>query len=146
MLCGIFLSFNLVACVISVCVKEFPIYTRRVQFADTDLAGIVHFSKILCYVEEAEHFVMQELSVPAADGSGGFPKVHVDCDYRSPLRFGDDAEIQMQLEKVGERSLTWRFTVRLAELISAEGTFVTVYVSKLGKSETIPSGYRAVLA
>ena len=145
MLCGIFLSFNLAVCVSSIRVKEFPIYTRRVQFADTDLAGIVHFSKILCYVEEAEHFVMREVSVPAADASGGFPKVHVDCDYRSPLHFGDDAEIQMQLEKVGERSLTWKFTVRVAEQISAEGALVTVYVSKLGKSETIPSTYRAIL-
>ena len=146
MLCGIFLSCKLAVYVSSIHVKEFPIYKRRVQFADTDLKGVVHFSKILCYVEEAEHFVMQGLSVPAMDASGGFPKVHVDCDYRSPLRFGDEAEIQMQLEKVGERSLTWKFTVRLADLISAEGTLVTVYVSKLGKSETIPSGYRAILA
>ena len=132
-------------CVSSIHVKEFPKYTRRVQFADTDLAGIVHFSKILCYVEEAEHYVMQELSVPAADKSGGFPKVHVDCDYRSPLRFGENAEIQMQLDKVGERSLTWKFTVRVAELISAEGSLVTVYVNKLGKSEVIPAPYRASL-
>jgi len=127
-------------------VKEFPIYKRRVQFVDTDLAGIVHFSKILCYVEEAEHFVMQQLSVKPVDASGGFPKVHVDCDYRSPLRFGDDVEIQMNLEKIGEKSLTWRFTLRVAGLYSAEGSLVTVYVSKLGEAETLPTAYRDALS
>ncbi len=126
--------------------KEFPIYKRRVQFADTDLAGIVHFSKILCYVEEAEHFVMQELSVPPVAKLGGFPKVHVDCDYRSPLRFGDDVEIQIQLENIGARSLTWNFTVRVADLISAEGSMVTVYVTSMGKSEVIPSVYKDALS
>ena len=133
-------------CASSIGVKEFPIYKRRVQFVDTDLAGIVHFSKILCYVEEAEHFVMQGESVPAVDVSGGFPKVHVDCDYLSPLRFGDDAEIQMCLERVGGKSLTWKFIVRVADLISAEGRLVTVYVSSLGESEAIPQVYRVSLS
>lgn len=127
-------------------VKEFPIYKRRVQFVDTDLAGIVHFSKILCYVEEAEHFVMQGVSVPATDASGGFPKVHVDCDYRSPLRYCDEVEIQMNLEKMGEKSLTWKFTLSVAGHCSAEGTLVTVYVSKLGKSEMLPTAYRDALS
>ncbi|MEO1856876.1 MAG: thioesterase family protein [Rubritalea sp.] len=126
--------------------KEFPIYTRRVQFADTDLAGVVHFSKILCYVEEAEHFVMREVGVPAVDASGGFPKVHVDCDYRSPMRFGDEVEIKMQLEKVGEKSLVWGFTALVAGSVSAKGSLVTVYVSKLGESAQITSAHRAHLA
>ena len=28
---------------------------RRVEFADTDLAGIVHFAMFFKYMEEAEH-------------------------------------------------------------------------------------------
>ena len=144
--CGIFLSSKFVVCASFIDVKDFPIYKRRVQFVDTDLAGIVHFSKILCYVEEAEHSVMQGVSVPAMDVSGGFPKVHVDCDYLSPLRFGDDAEIQMCLERVGSKSLTWKFTVRVADLISAEGSMVTVYVSSLGDSEAIPQLHRNSLS
>ena len=123
----------------------FSIFKRKVNFADTDLAGIVHFSNVLRYVEEAEHAAMLEVNVPPSNIMGGFPKVHVDCDYRAPLRFGDLAAVEMCLTAVGKCSLKWRFSVSVDKLIAAEGNFVTVYLNDRGESTSIPEEYRTAL-
>jgi len=68
------------------------LYQRRVTFADTDAAGYAHFSKILCYVEEAEHTLLGDLNIPLMN-DGGWPRVHVECNYFLPLSAGDDVEV-----------------------------------------------------
>lgn len=125
--------------------KTFSNYERKVNFADTDLAGIVHFSNILRYVEEAEHASMLEVNVPPVHSKGGFPKVHVDCDYRSPIRFGDLACVDMCLTKIGKCSLNWKFSVSVGKVLAAEGSFVTVYLNDRGESAAIPQDYRNIL-
>ncbi len=70
-------------------------FTERVQFADTDMAGIVHFSNFFRYMERVEHdfFRSLELSIRedpakiAAEECVGWPRVHASCDYKSPLFF-----------------------------------------------------------
>lgn len=125
--------------------NEVPVYERRVQFADADLAGIVHFTTILRYVEEAEHAAMENMGVPAVSAAGGFPKVHVDCDYRSPLRFGDVAKISLCVEKVSAKSVRWKFLIHVSELLSAEGSLVTAYVTQDGVGAEIPNAQRSLL-
>ncbi len=46
--------------------------TRRVEFRDTDAAGIVHFSAFFFYMESVEHEFLRQLglSVHATGGSG----------------------------------------------------------------------------
>ena len=43
---------------------------RRVQFYETDMAGIVHFSWFFRYLEEAEHAMWREAGLTIAGGSG----------------------------------------------------------------------------
>ena len=43
------------------------VYKRRVQFAETDLAGIVHFSTIFRYMEEAEHALWRAAGLTIAE-------------------------------------------------------------------------------
>jgi YbgC/YbaW family acyl-CoA thioester hydrolase len=122
--------------------QSFPAFERRVNFSDTDLAGIVHFTNILRFVEEAEHAAMFSIGVPPAAKSGGFPKVHVDCDYTSPLRFGDVATVSLEIVRVGEKSLSWTFEVKVGGRVAAIGGFVTAYVTERGEGAAIPDVYR----
>lgn len=117
-------------------------FQKKVPFADTDMAGIVHFSRILCYVEEAEHAVMTGVGVHAMTREGGYPKVHVDCDYHAPLRFDDEVSIDLTLVRLGGKSLTWKFKVRRNEQTAAQGGFTTVYTDSTGGSAEIPSASR----
>ncbi len=91
--------------------------TRRVEFADTDLAGIMHFANYFRYMEAAEHAFFRSLGrsvhPPADDESGlagtGWPRVNVSCDYRAPIAFEEEVEIELLVEEVGEKSIRYQF-------------------------------------
>jgi YbgC/YbaW family acyl-CoA thioester hydrolase len=89
---------------------------RRVEFSETDMAGIVHFSNYFKFMEAAEHafFRLLGLSVvhPAGYKSLGLPRVHAHCDYLAPLRFEDEVEVHLLVEKKSARSLTYQFHLR----------------------------------
>jgi YbgC/YbaW family acyl-CoA thioester hydrolase len=102
--------------------------TRKVAFADTDASGRVHFTSILRYVEEAEHeFFAQSGQIIISDHFG-WPRVHVDCDYRAPLAFADVIEILLVIQVVGKTSVKYTFSVKKAEQLIAEGSMVIVRV------------------
>jgi len=84
---------------------------RRVEFADTDLEGMVHFARFLVYMETAEHELLAAAGVTiGADADGRrwtWPRVKVECDYLAPLRFGDEVEIAVTVERRGKSSVTY---------------------------------------
>jgi acyl-CoA thioester hydrolase len=88
--------------------------TRRVEFHDTDMAGIVHFSNFFRYMEvaEVEFLRARGLHVAWQQGQGerlGFPRVAASCDYRRPLRFEDEVEITVTIARLGRKSVTYDF-------------------------------------
>jgi acyl-CoA thioester hydrolase len=89
---------------------------RRVEYVDTDMSGIVHFSRFLIYMENTEHAFLKAIGadVHFQDGEGreiSWPRVAVSCDYQSPARFGDELEIHLRVIRKGTRSLTYGFEV-----------------------------------
>lgn len=87
--------------------------TRRVEFCDTDMAGIMHFSNYFRFMEAAETAFLRSLGFSVAFSPGGLelclPRVHAECDYLAPLRFEDEVLIHLLVQKKGARSLTYRF-------------------------------------
>jgi acyl-CoA thioester hydrolase len=107
-------------------------YRRRVQFGDTDLAGVVHFSWIAKYMEEAEHALWREagLSIVPPDSAVSFPRVAVSIDFKAPLYFEDEFEVHVRLTSVSRRSLTYTHTIARADTVIATGTMTAVCVRK----------------
>ena len=90
---------------------------RRVQFYETDMAGIVHFSWYFRYMEEAEHAMWREAGVSIADGSGvGWPRVEAAFEYYRPLKFGDEFEVHLRIAAKDAR------TIKYEGLISTDAT------------------------
>ena len=91
---------------------EFQI-TRCVEFFETDLAGIMHFSNFFRFMESAEHAFFRSLGFSVAQSGNGLevclPRVHAECDYVAPLRFEDDVLVRLLVERKGRRSLTYQF-------------------------------------
>jgi YbgC/YbaW family acyl-CoA thioester hydrolase len=87
--------------------------TRRVDFCDTDMAGIIHFSNFFRYMEFAEVAFLRSrgLSVAMTWGAEhlGFPRVSATCDFLRPVRFDDVVEIAVRVERVGSKSVTYSF-------------------------------------
>jgi YbgC/YbaW family acyl-CoA thioester hydrolase len=86
---------------------------RRVEFFETDMAGIVHFSNFFHYMESAEHGFFRSLGFSIAtsqiDPPVGWPRVHAECDYRQPLKFEDEFEIHMLVSDKKSKSLSYEF-------------------------------------
>ncbi len=109
-------------------------FSRTVSFSDTDAAGVAHFTALMKYVEDAEHEALRRTGFTVHGSGEGWPRVHVDCDFLAPLRFGDKTEIILWLEAVGESSLTWNFHVHdnHTGVTVAVGQMVTVRRSDTG--------------
>jgi acyl-CoA thioester hydrolase len=86
---------------------------RRVEFSDTDMAGIMHFSNFFRFMETAEHAFFRSLGLSIAPGRSapdiGWPRVHAECDYSSPLFFEDEVEIHLLVREKRSKSLSYLF-------------------------------------
>lgn len=90
--------------------------TRRVEFADTDMAGIMHFSNFFRMMEATEHAFFRSLgsSIHTEIGgeSVGWPRVSAHCDYQRPLRFEEEVSVHLLVAEVRTRSLRYVFIFR----------------------------------
>lgn len=84
---------------------------RRVEFSDTDAAGIVHFSRFFVFMESAEHAFWRALGTSVHsiwDGrSIGWPRLKATCEFSRPVRFEDELDIRVAVARKGARSLTF---------------------------------------
>jgi acyl-CoA thioester hydrolase len=89
---------------------------RRVEFSETDMAGIVHYSNFFRYMETAEHAFFRSLGYSVImdhfETPMGWPRVHAECDYRQPLRFEDEVEVHMLVSEKKSKSLGYIFKFR----------------------------------
>jgi len=126
-------------------------YQRRVQFHETDLAGIVHFSWYFKYMEEAEHALWRSvgMSIAPPDPAFGFPRVNAACDFKAPLKFEDEVEVHIAVEKLGRRSIRYACTLRRGAEIVATGSMTSACVTRdengHAKSTDVPEFVREKL-
>lgn len=104
--------------------------TRRVDFCDTDMAGIVHFANFFRYMEAAEVAFLRArgLSVTMSwrGGEIGFPRVAASCDYVKPARFEDELTVTVTVERLGTKSVTYAFEFTRGEDVLARGKLTSV--------------------
>lgn len=106
--------------------------TRRIEFAETDMAGIVHFANFYRMMESTEHAFFRSLGLSidsrVDERHYGWPRVNASCDFRGPLRFEDEVEIHLLITEVRARSLRYEFIFRkIPERIEvARGRMATV--------------------
>jgi YbgC/YbaW family acyl-CoA thioester hydrolase len=83
---------------------------RRVQFHETDAAGIVHFSRFFLFMEEAEHALWREAGLSIANRTEpvGFPRVAARFDYQKPLRFEDEFDVTIRIVTIAEKTIEYQ--------------------------------------
>lgn len=107
--------------------------TITVRFGDVDRAGIVYFPRFLNYIHIAlEEFFSKVVGIDypvlIQEHRLAFPTVHLEMDFRRPLRYGDRVGVEVIPEKLGNTSVTWRYRLyRPGETEpAAEGCQITV--------------------
>jgi acyl-CoA thioester hydrolase len=127
--------------------------TRRIEFCDTDMAGIVHFANFFRFMEaaEVEFLRARGLSVKMAwEGQAiGFPRVAASCDYLRPARFEDLVEVTVRVNQIGRKAVTYAFDFFKDEEVIARGKITSVCClvreDRQLKSIEIPTGIRSLL-
>ncbi len=122
--------------------------SRMVEFADTDMAGIMHFSAFFRFMEAAEHALVRSLGLsifglPDPDGGDAlisFPRVSARCDYHSPARCEDALDVEVMVEKLGASSVTYGFHFYLdgEEIAVGQMTSVCCRLKNGQKPEPLP--------
>ena len=89
---------------------EFRI-TRRVTFAETDLAGVMHFSNYYRWMEEVEHAFFRSVGMSVVQDVDGvlisWPRVITSCEYFAPAKFEDEIELQLSITDLSDKSMTY---------------------------------------
>lgn len=124
---------------------------RRVEFRDTDAAGLAHFSAFFVWMESVEHEFWRHLGVPlvmpipadpsaepaisgqpatglSGDGAGiiSWPRVAASCEYSGAVRFGDLLSVAVAVERVGRTSVRFGFRFRCRDAEVAAGSMTAV--------------------
>jgi YbgC/YbaW family acyl-CoA thioester hydrolase len=127
---------------------------RRIEFGDTDMAGIVHFSNFFRYMEAAETEFLRSRGFSVAWIENGlrvgFPRVSAACDYKKPVFFEEVIDIDVTLENLGNKSVTYRFDFSRGGDAIASGRITSVFCREVPghglKSEEIPESIRSRLS
>jgi len=118
-------------------------YSLPVRFGDVDHAGIVYYPRFFHFF----HVAFEELWRARMGAHAyrdlldqervGFPAVRAECDFHAPLRFGDTADVELSISRLGDKSIEFRYRVRKENVLCAEGR-VTCAVVDLAKFRAIP--------
>ena len=127
--------------------------TRQVQFAETDMAGVLHFSNYFRLMEEVEHAWWRSLglSVYMTDNARpkiSWPRVNVSCEYAAPARFEDVLELRHRITRIGDKSIDHEIEFHHDGKRIALGKMTTVCCAMTAagfQAVTIPAEIRAKL-
>jgi YbgC/YbaW family acyl-CoA thioester hydrolase len=117
---------------------------RRIQWFDTDSSTKYHNTAPLRLMEEAEAALLDDLGI-VREVYGWLPRAHVTVDYRRPLRFWDEVEVDAEVAELGRTSITYRFRIRMDQDLCAVGTVVAVLIDEEGKPRPWPDDWRRLL-
>ena len=107
-------------------------YKRRVEFAETDAAGMAHFSVFFRYMEEAEHAVWRAagLDIYERHEEQSWPRVSARFDFKAPLRFQDEFEVRTEIGAVTRSTIQWAHVLMRGDAVIGNGTVTAVCVKK----------------
>ena len=135
-------------------------FERRVEFCETDAAGIAHFSSLIIYMEQAEHALLRSLGLSVASShttlhagavsapNFSWPRVKVECEFLSPAKFEDVISVQTSVALLGSKSVTYQHRLWIGSTLIASGKMTSVCCSQENgslSSVKIPSQVRDLL-
>jgi acyl-CoA thioester hydrolase len=118
------------------------LYRGQVAWVDTDASGRIHFTAAFLWAEAAEHDLLRSLGHSFHDG---FPRVDVQASYRAALRFDDDFELSLGVDKVGRTSVSYTWQIRSHGLLAIQGRHSAVYAGDGERPERLPAQLRGQL-
>lgn len=130
------------------------IYTRKVEYYETDKMGIVHHANYLHWFEEARTFALAEMGLEYKsfeDMGIMMPVLAVDCKYKTGAKYGDRVLVDVNVEKFNGVKMKFSYKITDSETGvlrvtgSSEHCFVDNDFKPLSLKKSYPAIYNKVL-
>lgn len=126
---------------------------RRIRFSDCDPAGIVFYPQYFVLFNGAMEDWVDALGVGfenlVAKRRIGLPSVRIEADFQAVSRMGDRVQLVLDVERVGEKSITlaWRcISADDGEVRMAMKQVVVTTSLDTHKAVPVPADLRAAIA
>jgi acyl-CoA thioester hydrolase len=118
---------------------------RRIEWMDTDAAGIYHWTTAFRLAEAAEAALHSVLGF--ADRTfGATPRVRVAAEFKRILRFNDVVDVTLAVAAVGRTSVRYALTIAREGEPAVEGEIVSCFIDRAtGRAIPWPDDIRAPL-
>ncbi|RHW38596.1 acyl-CoA thioesterase [Lysinibacillus yapensis] len=116
-------------------------YTVKVQWGDTDAAGIVFFPNYYKWMDEATHALFSEIGYPTDQlmkDHLAIPLLETHCVFKQAVSFNVELSIQTSIEFVKEKVFKVNYQFYLEDRLIAEGYGVRAWTSTEGKLKAVP--------
>nr|WP_295969778.1 thioesterase family protein [uncultured Bacillus sp.] len=124
-------------------------YQFQVRWGETDAAGIVFYPSFYAWMDEASHHYFSEIGYPTAslfeNEKISIPLVEAKCQFKSPLKFGDQVTIASTVTEVRNKVFIISHTFLKEGTAIAEGYEIRAWVDFNGvkvKAIIIPDKVR----
>jgi acyl-CoA thioesterase FadM len=119
---------------------------RRIEWMDTDAAGIYHWTTVFRLAEAAAAALHTALGI--ADFTfGATPRVAVAATFSRPLRFNDPVDVELAVRAIGRTSVEYALRIGADGATVAEGTVKSVLIDRAsGRATPWPGDVRERLA
>jgi acyl-CoA thioester hydrolase len=119
---------------------------RRIEWIDTDAAGVSHWSTVCRLADAAEAALHTALGIEDRT-FGSMPRVAMRFDFRRPLRFNELADVAISVTSVGSSSVSYSITVTGPNGLAADGEVTAVLIDPAsGRPRPWPADLRLSLA
>jgi YbgC/YbaW family acyl-CoA thioester hydrolase len=116
----------------------------RVAWVDTDAGGRIHFTNAFRWAELAETALLRRLGL--LERWGDYPRRHAEAEFLEVLRFEDEIEVRIGVERVGRTSITYAWTIAKDGDVHITGRHTVVNVDREGRPEPLSGRVRAALS
>jgi acyl-CoA thioesterase FadM len=118
---------------------------RRIEWMDTDAAGIYHWTTAFRLAEAAEAAMHTALGI--ADFTfGATPRVAVSASFAQGLRFNELVDVELAVAAIGRTSVEYRLTITADGAAAVDGSLKACLIDReTGRATPWPDEIREAL-
>jgi acyl-CoA thioester hydrolase len=122
-------------------------HTFRVTWENTDSAGYIHNSVVFRYFEIGELEALRSVDAHwSVFPDCGFPRIHVEADFQTPLHFDDLCVLETWVESVRYAGYVLGHRIRRGQDTAVTGSVTVCCISaETGRARPMPERLRNVL-
>jgi len=124
----------------------------RVNWGDTDKAGIVYYPNFFKWFDIAGHQFFRDCGLPPQELEDKYniivPLIDAQCTFENPILYDDIITIHTEVEKLSNKTIKLRHIIAREETVMGRGHEIRGWVKQSEdgiKAESIPDDIRGIL-